>query len=252
MTDKELVYPMKRVEKSESAETVDEIVAQAVKAKDGNERRRIAAKARSLGHELIKKPQGKGRPTKYSQSMADKIIAMVSAGKTLTKISNELGLALQDVYNWLNDYPDFLSSYQHARKLMCVSLIDSMLDQAEKAEREEALLLKVKSGIYQWVAARYNADQFSEKRNVQINGEISHRHSHQLEASQKKRIAESWLMSQTPGDTPGIIAETSGPALSGLESVGVSEYNQEPSRVIPTRKQPYAAANRQKEVPDNW
>jgi hypothetical protein len=216
---------------SNPTETVDEIVAQAVKAKDGNERRRIAAKARSFGHELIKKPRGKGRPTKYSKVMADKIIGMVSEGRTLTKISIELGLALQDVYTWLNDYPDFLENYQKARRLMCVSLIDNMLDQTESAEKEEALLLKVKSGVYQWVAARYNADQFSDKRTLQLNGSIEHRHSHELLPEQKRRIAESWLMSQQ-NDLPVIESET----VPALEIAGVREICETTVREVPKRK----------------
>jgi hypothetical protein len=211
-------------------ETVDEIVAQAVAAKDGNERRRIAAKAGSLGDQLIKKPQGKGRPTKYSQAMADRIIGMVLEGKTLTKIGNELGIVLQDIYTWLELYPDFMESYLHARKLMCVSLVDNMMDQAETAEKDEALLLKVKAGIYQWVAARYNADQFSDKRTVQVNGSIQHTHSHELSVDQRRRIAESWLMSRQ--DAPALEATTTGPDLPGVETVSNNERELPPKRKL--------------------
>jgi hypothetical protein len=231
--------------KFEPTETVDEIVAQAVKAKDGNERRRIAAKARSLGPELIKKPQGKGRPTKYSKAMADRIIGMVAEGRTLTKISTELGLALQDVYTWLNDYPGFLENYQKARRLMCVSLIDNMLDQAESTEKDEALLLKVKSGIYQWVASKYNSEQFSDKRTVQVNGSLEHRHSHELATDQKRRIAESWLISQQEPESPLIEATTTGPNVPGV-SVQLDEPPELPKKkkVVATKKPASAGAHR--------
>ena len=237
--------PRKRIEPT--TETVDEIVAQAVAAKDGNERRRIAARARSLGHELVKKPQGKGRPTKYSKAMADKIIRMVSEGRTLTKIGNELSMSLQDIYTWIELYPDFMESYQCARKRMCISLIDNMLDQAEKAEKDEALLLKVKSGVYQWVAARYNADQFSDKRTLQVNGAVQHTHSQQLTVDQKRRIAESWMLSQQ--EMPVIEAETSGPDLPAVEA-------SPESRELPKRKAPEAPEapkpKRKPKADDDW
>lgn len=214
--------------KIEPTQTVDEIVAQAVAARDGNERRRIAAKARSLGHELVKKPKKLGRPTRYSQSMADKINSMVAEGKTLTKISNELGLALPDVYHWMESHEEFFIAYQKARRSMCVSLVDNMLDQMESTEKEEALLLKVKAGICQWVASRYNSEQFSDKRTLQVNGAVEHRHTHQLTVDQKRRIAESWLLSKS--DKPLIEAQTTGPDLP------VQTVSDEEQREIPRRK----------------
>ncbi len=225
--------------------SLDKLVSAAASAATGVERRRIAAKARSLGPELIKKPRGKGRPTKYSLAMADKIIGMVSEGKTLTKISIELNLALQDVYSWLNDYPDFLENYHKARRLMCVSLIDNMLDQTESTEKEEALLLKVKSGIYMWVAARYNSDQFSDSKRIQLSGSVEHKHTHDLSVEQRRRIAESWLLGQ--GDDVGLLIEG-----EVTDEPGVSTVNDEPGRLLPKRKKASLPKPKSSDDGDNW
>ena len=224
--------------------SLDELVSAAASAPTGVERRRIAAKARSLGPELIKKPHGKGRPTKYSLAMAERVTKLVSEGRTLTRISSELNIALQDIYTWLELYPDFMESYHKARRLMCVSLIDNMLDQTESTEKEEALLLKVKSGIYQWVASRYNADQFSEKRTVQVNGAIDHKHTHDLSVEQRRRIAESWMMSQ--GDDVGLLIEG-----EVTEEPGVSTVNDESERLLPKRKKA-SLPKPKSDDGDNW
>jgi hypothetical protein len=192
--------PRKKQPQSQSPpepETLDEIVARAAAAPTGRERQRIAAKGRSLATEMIKKARGRGQPTKYSKAMADRIIGLIKEGKTLTKIGTELSISLQDIYAWLDLYPDFLENYIQARKLMSITLIDSLMDQSEKAEKDEALLLKTRAGIYQWIASKYHSDQFSDKRTLQVNGTVQHQHTHQLSVDQRRRIAESWLMSQS-------------------------------------------------------
>jgi hypothetical protein len=212
--------------------TFDELVAQAVTAPNSVERRRIAAKARQTV--VQKKPKQHGALSQFTERIGKTICVELSNGKTITRIAESLGITPECIYGWIKKYPSFAETYQQARESMARSLVDQLIDESEKAEPDRAMLLKVRGGIIQWVAARLNPVEFSDSRRIELRGEVTHCHTHELAVEQKRRIAESWLISQSPDDTPGIIAETSGPAL--LESAGVRETADTQSREIPKRK----------------
>ncbi len=208
---------------------LDELIELAASTKNSVERGRIAAKARKLV-----KPKAKptGRPTKYAESKAVEVCREIANGKTLTSICRDMGLSLDCVYGWLKDYPDFAERYQSARESMARSLLDELLDETRTAEPDRALLLKVKSNVLTWAIARFNPKEFSDSRKIQLQGEISVKHVHELSESQRQRIAESWLMSrQAVDDSAGRIIEhepaTDIPALADDESE---------TRVIPKRR----------------
>jgi len=215
--------PRKKVEPTQ---TVDEIVAQAVAARDGNERRRIAAKARNT---VIPKKRV-GAPPKYSEEKANDICKQVANGKTITSITQAMGITPDCVYHWLKQHPDFSEQYHSARESMARSLADELLDEVKEATPDKALLLKVKGAIIQWAVQRFNLKEFSDSRRLELKAEINHRHTHNLTVDQKRRIAESWLLSQS--DKPLIEAQTTGPDLP------VQTISDPSPREIPQRKAP--------------
>ena len=219
--------------------SLDELAAAAVRTPDLNEKKSIAAKART---KVIQKPKKLGRPTRYNENIAATILKSLSEGKTLINICAELSLGIQSVYDWLRTNAAFAESYRLARQDMAQSLVDEMLDESRTLEPDKAMVGKVRAQVFQWVASRYSA-QFADSKRIELKGEISHKHSHELSEGQRRRIAESWLISRE-ADTPLIEATTSGPDLE----TGVSVQLEEPTRERPRRK---AAISMKPKVPDD-
>ena len=48
-----------------------------------------------------------GRPTKYDPAMVDKVVPFLSQGYSLMGLAGHLGIALDTLYRWQKDYPEF-------------------------------------------------------------------------------------------------------------------------------------------------
>lgn len=64
-------------------------------------------------------PKKIGRPSSYSEEIADKICAEIADGKALVNIckDNDWAPCGATAFNWLRNYPAFLESYTHAREI---------------------------------------------------------------------------------------------------------------------------------------
>lgn len=206
-----------------------------------NAQDRMRGKAKLRAKVLPKKPMG--APSLYSEKMATTICKMIENGKTLTAITKELNLSLDCVYGWLKRYPAFAESYQSARESMARSLADELIDDMKEATPDKALLMKVKASVYQWAIARFNPKEFSDSKRLEISAQIDHKHVHELSVDQRKRIAESWLMSQSD-NAPLIEAITTGPDLP-VEIVADKVEREIPRKVKAPQQQ------KKKQVDDN-
>ena len=106
------------------------------------------------------KPPKKGRPTIYTQSVADEICTRLSEGESLNKICMDPhmpGKAI--VYIWLSDgkHKPFLDKYMCARELQADTFIDECLDIAD-ASAIDTLVKTSKNGEeyevpnHEWIA----------------------------------------------------------------------------------------------------
>lgn len=188
-----------------------------------------------------------GAPSKYTEKAAQTICRELANGKTVTRIAESLGITPECIYGWLKKYPHFAESYQQAREGMARSLVDQLLDEAKETEPDKAMLLKVRGGIIQWAVSRFCPKEFGDNRRIELKGEITHRHTHELAPEQKKRIAESWLISQQEKDLPLLTAETSGPD----REIGVIVQEEEPKE-FPKRKKAVAEKPKVPIETDGW
>jgi hypothetical protein len=211
--------------------TLDSLIEAAVAAPTAVDRRNIAARARKVA---IQKPKrGRGQPTKFNPAVAAQILSRISNGETLPKIVESLSIPIQNIYNWMDKNPAFLESYQRSREQQAKTLVDRMLDETADLKNDQALAARVRSDVIKWVAARYAPSQFSDSKRIELKGEVRHLHTHELAPEQKRRIAESWLISQQEKDFPGIEVTTTGPD----REPGVIVQEEEPKE-LPRRKKP--------------
>lgn len=70
-----------------------------------------------------------GRPSKYTQELADKICAELSNGLSLRTICKSDDMpCVSTIFNWMRTKPGFLEQYARAKEESADALIEEMLD----------------------------------------------------------------------------------------------------------------------------
>ena len=98
----------------------------------------FTAKITDIGAKMTK--QGRGRPSSFTQEIADEICVRISGGESLRSIV--LGSHMPDratVFRWLVAHQNFRDQYARAREAHADSLVDDMLAIAD-AEYELSLI----------------------------------------------------------------------------------------------------------------
>ena len=115
-----------------------------------------------------------GRPTKYTEAVADDICERIARGKSLINICSELNLSYSQVMVWLKKYTDFTDKYAHAREAQADWYADeiiSVIDNA-KSDRNEIERAKVKIEALKWVASKLKPKKYGDKLDLTSNGDI--------------------------------------------------------------------------------
>lgn len=220
--------------------TVDQAISEAIR--QGAKTKHTVVGTKIKAKDLIKKPKG-GRPTDFSERLGSTICKRISEGETVTTIAKSLGIALQSIYRWCDKYPAFRERYDRAKKDQATTLINSLVDECADLQNDRALAMRVKSDLIKWVAARQNPIEYGDVKRLELSGEINHRHVHELAPEQRRKIAESWILSQDAGGA--LIEAEAAPTLPALEHSGVS-VRHEVQREIPKRIKPAEPSKRRK------
>lgn len=78
-----------------------------------------------------------GRPTKFSQALADAICERIADGDSLRTICDEEGFpARSTVFKWLSENKSFSDQYAHAREEQADSLFDEILSIADDGRND--------------------------------------------------------------------------------------------------------------------
>lgn len=93
-----------------------------------------------------KKPHG--RPTKYSQEIADKVVAAISSGRSLRSICSELDVPVSTVLDWVvKDHNGFSVHYETARQCQFDIWADEILDHSDTPLIGEKVKTTAEGGI---------------------------------------------------------------------------------------------------------
>ena len=123
-----------------------------------------------------------GRPTKYSQALADNICAQLADGTSLRTVC--LADDMPDkstVFQWLREKPEFSDQYARAKEESADALVEEMLDIADDGEndwmrrhgkdQEDYWLVngeniqrsRVRIDTRKWIASRLKAKKYGDK-----------------------------------------------------------------------------------------
>jgi hypothetical protein len=105
-----------------------------------------------------------GRPSKFSQDLADRICLRLSDGDSLRKICESEEMPSKTaVMRWLNSNPEFRDHYREAREMQADVWFDEQVDIADEATPETAIVAKLRIWARQWVMGRINAKKYGDK-----------------------------------------------------------------------------------------
>lgn len=129
---------------------------------------------------LIQKKQG--RPTIFSQGLADKICARLGGGESLRTICYDKDMPeARTVHYWLVDKSDFFQQYARARDIQAEVLFDEILEIADKADEVVKSGAEKKSSAYsqnqrlrvdsrKWYLSKVLPKKFGDKVDVTSDG----------------------------------------------------------------------------------
>jgi len=73
-----------------------------------------------------------GRPTRYSDEIADRICGSLVEGESLRSICTEMGFGLRMVFRWLEDHEYFKQQYARARQVQAEVWADEIVQISNK------------------------------------------------------------------------------------------------------------------------
>lgn len=89
-----------------------------------------------------KKPK-RGRPTIFTQKIADELCAHLAMGESLrTACARKNMPAVKTVFNWFHRYPDFVQQYEKAKQEAADAMAEEILDIADTPLIGEEITIK--------------------------------------------------------------------------------------------------------------
>lgn len=112
-----------------------------------------------------------GRPSGYSESIADEICWALSQGTSLRALCDIDGMpAIRTVFGWLEKHESFRTKYARARENQADVMDAKILEVADECTEETAHSSKVKIGAYQWRATKLAPKKYGERTQLEHTG----------------------------------------------------------------------------------
>lgn len=94
-----------------------------------------------------------GRPSLYTEQLADQICELMYDGNSLIKACDQLGLKRSTVWHWMEQHPDFAAKCARARDALIEVRLHEINEKIQKGGADPALL-RIEVSHEQWVAER--------------------------------------------------------------------------------------------------
>ena len=114
-----------------------------------------------------------GRPTIFSEELADTICERLALGESLRAICRDDGMpAMSAVFRWLAANQNFKEQYAHAREAQADALADDILDIADTAKETNEAVRKAQLRIEsrKWIAAKLKPKKYNDRVINEVTG----------------------------------------------------------------------------------
>jgi len=136
-----------------------------------------------------------GRPTKYTDKLADKICAQLASGDSMRTVAKADKMpSMATIFSWLRTKPDFLERYTRAKEESADALIEEMMDIADDGSNDwmvahrkddsEAWQLngehvqrsRLRVDTRKWVASKLKPKKYGDRIETTLSGEVKLKH----------------------------------------------------------------------------
>jgi len=122
------------------------------------------------------KKRPRGRPSKYTKALAERICKRISEGRSLRSVCSDVDVPVTHsvVLGWVLDSRTFADRYGRASGLRAEARFDELMDIADKMEGAGPAKvngLKAKADVLKWVLSKMLPHRFSDKMQVEQSGE---------------------------------------------------------------------------------
>ncbi|MEX2741098.1 terminase small subunit protein [Rhizobium mongolense] len=165
-----------------------------------------------------------GRPTKYTETLADAICEQIADGTSLRRICKDESMpAKSTVFAWLADpsHEEFRTKYAYAREAQADSLVDDMTDIADdgsndwmekrdgegeaigwrengEAMRRSALRISTR----QWIAEKLKPKKYGSKLDLNVSGKLETVPEDQIDARITELLGKAGVDAAAGGKGP--------------------------------------------------
>lgn len=138
-----------------------------------------------------------GRPSKFSQDMAENICEQIANGKSLRSICTEDGMpSATTVFKWLNENQDFSEQYARARDRQADHYFEEIVEIADSVEADSAAVAKARLQVdaRKWTLSKLAPKKYGEKTELDVkSSDGSMTPTVRIDAEEYRKIAEDVL-----------------------------------------------------------
>ena len=110
-----------------------------------------------------------GRPTRYNQTIIDRICALVLDGQPIRFICSQVDMpSLATVMRWLCDYPDFAQQYSQAKEMYAQCIFDEILHIADTCEPMDVQKAKLMIDARKYVAGKLAPKKYGDIKQIEL------------------------------------------------------------------------------------
>lgn len=140
-----------------------------------------------------------GRPSSYTEEMADRICNLLTGGMSLRKICMQEDFPdAATIYRWLDKYPEFCDKYVRAREAATEDMLEEILEIADSTEIDPNDK-RVRIDTRKWAMGKLKPKKYGERQVVDVGnkeGESLKVESKEDFASFALRMAELMRMQE--------------------------------------------------------
>lgn len=112
-----------------------------------------------------------GRPSSYTQEIADEICARMIEGESLVSICKDDHIPSRvTVYDWMDAHPDFRTRCARAREGLADYLVDEIEELARNTTEENYNSMKLKISTKQWRAMKMAPRLYGDRTVTELTG----------------------------------------------------------------------------------
>lgn len=138
-----------------------------------------------------------GRPSKFSQDLAENICEQIANGKSLRAICAEDDMpSTTTVFKWLNENQDFSEQYARARDRQADHYFEEIVEIADSVEAESAAVAKARLQVdaRKWTLSKLAPKKYGEKTELDVkSSDGSMTPTVRIDAEEYRKIAEDVL-----------------------------------------------------------